>query len=334
MFVKRALLKTEKDNIIQFLNSMDLFWDEDIVDTYYIEINNEVIATGSRSDKVIKCLAVKKEWQSHKLISLIIDVITESFFKEGIYHYFVVTRRKNEEIFKSLGFKEIIKNDLIIFMEKGISSINLKLTALKEGLERELKIDLDKLNIGAIILNANPVTNGHLKLIEYASKYHDLLLLFLVEEEKSWLTYIERTSLLFISTQHLGNIKILPSTEYLVSSATFPNYFLKDNVSRYEYMEMVDPLIFKKYFMPIFNIKKRYIGTEIKPYMVSYNNALVKALDGKIEVIKRYEDNGVIISSSHVRELIYSDGVDAVLKYIPKQAQTLFKNIVRSKIDG
>jgi len=99
-------------------------------------------------------------------------------------------------------------------------------------------------------------------------------------------------------------------------------------------MEMVDPLIFKKYFMPIFNIKKRYIGTEIKPYMVSYNNALVKALDGKIEVIKRYEDNGVIISSSHVRELIYSDGVDAVLKYIPKQAQTLFKNIVRSKIDG
>ena len=198
MFVKRALLKTEKDNIIQFLNNMDLFWDEDIVDTYYIEINNEVIATGSRSDKVIKCLAVKKEWQSHNLISLIIDAIAESFFKEGIYHYFVVTRLENEEIFKSLGFKEIIKNDLIIFMEKGISSITLKLTALKEGLERELKINLDKLNIGAIVLNANPVTNGHLKLIEYASKYHDLLLLFLVEEEKSWLTYIERTSLLFI----------------------------------------------------------------------------------------------------------------------------------------
>ena len=78
MFVKRALLKTEKDNIIQFLNNMDLFWDEDIVDTYYIEINNEVIATVSRSDKVIKCLAFKKEWQSHNLISLII-AIAESF---------------------------------------------------------------------------------------------------------------------------------------------------------------------------------------------------------------------------------------------------------------
>jgi len=334
MLVKRALLKTEKNKVIDFLNSMDMFWDEDIVDTYYIEMNSEVIATGSRSDKVIKCLAVKKEWQSHNLISLIIDAITDSFFKDGIYHYFVVTHLENEDIFKSLGFREIIKNDLIIFMEKGISSVTNTLIALKESLERELKTNLEKLNIGAIVLNANPVTNGHIKLVEYASKYHDLLLLFLVEEEKSWLTYIERTSLLFISTQHLGNVKILPSTEYLVSSATFPNYFLKDNVSRYEYMEMVDPLIFKKYFMPIFNIKKRYIGTEIKPYMVSYNNALVKALDGKIEVIKRYEDNGVIISSSHVRELIYSDGVDAVLKYIPKQAQTLFKNIVRSKIDG
>jgi len=334
MLVKRALLKIEKNKVIDFLNSMDMFWDEDIVDTYYIEMNSEVIATGSRSDKVIKCLAVKKEWQSHNLISLIINAIIKSFFEDGIYHYFVVTHLENEEIFKSLGFREIIKNDLIIFMEKGISSVTNRLTALKEGLERELKTNLEKLNVGAIVLNANPVTNGHIKLVEYASKYHDLLLLFLVEEEKSWLSYVERTSLLFISTQYLGNVKILPSTEYLVSSATFPNYFLKDNVSRYEYMEMVDPLIFKKYFMPIFNIKKRYIGTEIKPYMVSYNNALVKALDGKIEVIKRYEDNGVIISSSHVRELIYSDGVDAVLKYIPKQAQTLFKNIVRSKIDG
>jgi citrate lyase synthetase len=68
--------------------------------------------------------------------------------------------------------------------------------------------------------------------------------------------------------------------------------------------------------------------------MISYNNALVKALDDKIEVIERYEENGVTISSSHIRELVHSNGVDAVLKYIPKQAQTLFKKIVRSKIDG
>lgn len=108
MVVKRALLKSEITNIIKFLNQMDLTWDEDIVDSFYIEYNDEIIATGSRSKKVIKCLAVSPKWQQLNLISLIIDELIKSFNQDNIFHYFVVTQPKNNEIFKSLGFNEII----------------------------------------------------------------------------------------------------------------------------------------------------------------------------------------------------------------------------------
>lgn len=334
MIVKKALLETEKENIIKFLNQMDMIWDEDIIQSFYIEHNNEVIATGSRSNKVIKGLAVKKEWQSYNLISLIIDEIAKSFQEDNIYQYYAVTHLDNKLIFESLGFKEIIKNDAIIFMEKGLSSVTETLNNLKSKLEKDLQVELTKLNIGSVVINANPVTNGHVELIKYASKKHDLLLVFLVEENKSFFTYKERMSLLYLATHMISNVKILPSTDYLVSSATFPNYFLKNDVSLHEYQALIDTLVFKKYFIPIFNINKRYLGSEVKPYMVSYNNALVKAMGNIIEIVERFSINGVMISSSHVRENIQNNEVDEALKYIPKEAQTLFKNIVRSKIDG
>ena len=55
-------------------------------------------------------------------------------------------------------------------MEKGLSSVTETLNNLKSKLEKDLQVELTKLNIGSVVINANPVTNGHVELIKYASK--------------------------------------------------------------------------------------------------------------------------------------------------------------------
>ena len=68
--------------------------------------------------------------------------------------------------------------------------------------------------------------------------------------------------------------------------------------------------------------------------MVSYNDTILEILQDKVEIIERFEMNGVIISSSYVRELIKNNEIEKALTFIPKPCETLLKNMIRSKIDG
>ncbi|MGI6781661.1 MAG: adenylyltransferase/cytidyltransferase family protein [Acholeplasmataceae bacterium] len=334
MIVKRALLKSEIDKIKDFLHKMNLSWDDEILHSFYVEHNHEIIATGSRSHQVIKCLAADKNWQQLNLTNLLVDEITKSFNEDQIYHYYVATEVKNSEIFKSLGFSEIIRTDMVVLFEKGIDLIKDKLNQLKVQLENHLKTKLNNLDVGAIVINANPITLGHLKLIETAKSNHEILIIFLVEEDSSFFSYKERMSLLYLAVHHLHNVFILPSTEYLVSKMTFPSYFLKEKTSLTEYQTIIDTSIFNKYFIPIFNISKRYVGNETKSYMTSYNETLKNILKDKLELINRYQLNNEVISSSKVRELIKNNEIEKALEYMPKTTHALFKEIVRSKING
>ena len=47
-------------------------------------------------------------------------------------------------------------------------------------------------NVGAIVMNCNPFTLGHLYLIEYAAKEVDKLFIFVVEEDASFFSFDDR----------------------------------------------------------------------------------------------------------------------------------------------
>lgn len=81
--------------------------------------------------------------------------------------------------------------------------------------------------IGSIVMNCNPFTNGHRYLIEEALKYVDLLIIFVVEEDKSVFTFDERLGFVNAGVSDLLNVMVVPSGQFILSQNTFPEYFIK-----------------------------------------------------------------------------------------------------------
>ena len=80
---------------------------------------------------------------------------------------------------------------------------------------------------GAIVMNCNPFTRGHRYLIESAAKQVDTLYVFVVEEDKSFFPFTERLMLVRNGIKDLSNVIVLPSGKFMISSLTFPEYFVK-----------------------------------------------------------------------------------------------------------
>ena len=75
-----------------------------------------------------------------------------------------------------------------------------------------------------IVMNCNPFTLGHQYLIEQASKESEEVIIFIVEEDKSVFPFNIRYKLVKEGCAHLKNVKVIPGTKYIISSATFPNF--------------------------------------------------------------------------------------------------------------
>ena len=80
----------------------------------------------------------------------------------------------------------------------------------------------------ALVMNANPFTLGHQYLVEKAASECDTLHLFIVSEDASLVPFPVRKRLVLAGTSHLPNVICHDSGPYIISGATFPSYFLKD----------------------------------------------------------------------------------------------------------
>ena len=117
----------------------------------------------------------------------------------------------------------------------------------------------------------------------------------------------------------LKNVYLLPSTNYLISSSTFPTYFLKDLSKKSEIEMALDVKIFTSYFMPIFNISKRYVGSEEKDaFTNAYNNTLKASLGDKLVIYERFKINDVIVSGSLVREYYKAGKLKEIKSLVPE----------------
>lgn len=213
--------------------------------------------------------------------------------------------------FLALNFKLIHSNADVALLENGIYDIYKALEQMKE-----------KYNIGdeekaALVMNCNPFTLGHAYLIEEASKNNKEVLVFIVEENQSLFPFKTRYELVGKGVSHLKNVKVLPSGEYIISSATFPSYFLKEEGERLRAYVELDASIFGKYFCKFFNITKRYVGEE--PFCMvtkAYNEALKNVLPSygvELHEVMRKSFGNVAISASRVRELLKEGDVQSQL---------------------
>lgn len=136
--------------------------------------------------------------------------------------------------------------------------------------------------IGSIVMNCNPFTNGHRYLIEESLRYVDLLIIFVVEEDKSVFTFDERLVLVNTGVSDLSNAMVVPSGQLILSQRTFPEYFLKvedeDIVRNVEY----DITLFAEQIAPRLNITYRFVGEEPRDAVTNeYNLAMKRILPQK-----------------------------------------------------
>lgn len=169
-----------------------------------------------------------------------------------------------------------------------------------------------------LVMNCNPFTLGHQYLVEKVASENEEVLLFVVEEDKSVFPFKIRYELVKRGTAHLSNVKVIEGTEYIISSATFPNYFLrKEDDSLIEYTKL-DASVCGEKFGKILNIDKRYVGEE--PYCNvtnTYNNTLKEILPQygiEVIIVPRKEIDNRAISASYVRELLKSEDFEEIKK--------------------
>ncbi len=302
-----------------FLNSIGLDFPSSIEHFVIAKDNNELIACGGLDGKVLKGIAVAPSHRGEGLILSIMTNLINIAYSKGIKDLFIFSTPNNIELFEGCGFNLIENCDNeIILME---NSNNLQI--YKEKLFKQRK---EGDVIGSIVMNANPFTLGHQYLVEQAAKKSDWLHLFVVKEDLSEFKFKDRFELIKKGISHIPNVTIHEGSDYIISNATFPTYFIKDKGRINELHAKLDLSIYRNHLAPVLGITHRFVGTE--PYCVVTNNynknmkTMLEEPSGKsnpIEVveIKRVEKDGQAISASRVRELFKNQDFDNLKKIVP-----------------
>ena len=144
---------------------------------------------------------------------------------------------------------------------------------------KEYPLTDDTKECGSIVMNCNPFTKGHRYLIEYAAKQVDRLYIFVVKEDKSFFKYEDRFEMVKQGTSDLKNVVVVSSGKFIISSLTFPEYFMKDYVKEKNFDVSMDVETFCKYIAPPLQIKKRFAGEEpFDPVTLNYNENMRRIL--------------------------------------------------------
>ena len=219
-------------------------------------------------------------------------------------------------MFSSLFFYPIAKTDSVLLMENKRGGM--------EGFLCTLEAEPCAGTVGAAVMNCNPFTRGHRYLIETAAKECDRLYVFVLSEDKSEFSAKDRMEMVKRGTADLPNVTVLPTGPYLISSATFPTYFLKEREKAGQVQCLLDIEIFTRYYAPKFGITRRYVGTEpLSPMTNQYNDALRANLPQRgieLREIPRLEQDSTPVSASAVRAALAQKDIATLEKLLPESS--------------
>lgn len=298
----------------RFLAAAALKPDTDTDQTVTVWDEGQIIACGSRKGNLLKCIAVDPARQGEGLTAAVLTPLRQEAIREGHSQLFLYTKPRNRMIFAPLFFYPVAQTQNVLLMENTRSGVQNFLDSL-EVPRREGKI-------GCIVMNADPFTKGHQYLAETAAGQCDWLYIFVLSEDKGTFTARERMALVKQGTAHLKNVTVHPTGPYLISSATFPKYFLKDRETAQREHYLLDLAVFLKWFVPHFGITHRFAGTEpICAVTGGYNLAMAEILpQNQVEFIEipRKQVQDAAISASTVRREMESGDLDKLKNLVPE----------------
>ena len=308
-------LRGAKVNIWRdFLAKANLDAQDDALQTVLVWDGEMLIATGSRTGNLLKYIAVDPARQGEGLLAKVLTALRQEAFREGHSQLFLYTKPRNELLFADLMFYPVAQTGDVLLMEDRRDGIGQFIRQLPAG-EHTGKV-------GAAVMNCDPFTLGHQYLVETAAKACDHLYIFVLSEDQGHFSAADRLEMVRRGTAHLNNVTVLPTGPYLISSATFPTYFLKDRDQADRIHCQLDVEIFARHFAPAFSIKTRFVGTEpLSPLTQQYNVILKSQLPSRgirVEEIPRLTQGNVPVSASAVRAALAAGDLLAVKNLVPQ----------------
>ncbi len=283
-----------------FLLRMGLTYDPGITYTATIRSSgDEIVAAGSLQGDVIKCVAVDPALQGEGLTASLLTALRREALSRGVRRLFLYTKPANWAQFSALGFCEVARTANVLLMEDRRGGFDAWVSQVRRDEARG--------TVGAAVMNCNPMTRGHLYLVEQAAARCDFLYLFVVSEDRSAVPAADRLKIVEAAVAGRPNLAVAGTSRYLISSATFPDYFLKDKSAAPSVWTELDIAVFCRLARQL-GITRRFVGTEpYCPVTSAYNRAMARELPERgVELVEiaRMEEAGRPVSATAVRQLL------------------------------
>lgn len=318
---------------------------------YYAAITDddgEMIAGGGLKSNVIKCVAVDDAHKGEAIANTLISHLIAHANEEGHSNVMLFTKPKNRQLFESLSFRLLAEAPEAVLMETGIGGINNMVEQLKkikeegevckennQGCKKEEKTNLNittpqHLNPstpqplttttplrGVVVMNCNPFTLGHRYLIEQAAKQVERLFVMVVREDCSLFAYAERKAMVEQGVAHLKNVTVIDGSEYAISQATFPTYFLKRLDDAADTQMLLDLDLFRRHIAPALGTTVRFVGTEPTDQLTRRYNQLMHEVLADVRETARLEKKGNAVSASRVRKAMEQGDMSTIRQLVP-----------------
>lgn len=321
----------QRRQIEMFLQTNGLRYDD--VDYYAAivdESSDEMIAGGGLKGSVIKCVAVADGHKGEAVANVIVSHLIAKANAEGCQCVKLYTKPDNRQLFESLSFRLIAESPNAILMETGVGGIEKYSEELRVKSE-ELRVKSEELKndesvvsnarkpIGAIVMNANPFTLGHRFLVEQSSELVERLYVVVVREDCSMFSYNERKAMVSQGVRDIGNVVVVDGSDYAVSVATFPTYFLKKLSDATDTQIILDLDLYRRRIAPALGATIRFFGSEpTDPLTRRYNELMHQQLgEEHVHEIQRKQQEGSAISASRVRKAMMEGCLWDAIQLVP-----------------
>lgn len=338
----------QRQRIEAFLKRNGLRFDDMHYYAAVTDDDGEMIAGGGLKGNVIKCVAVDDAHKGEAIANTLISHLIAHANEEGHSNVMLFTKPKNRQLFESLSFRLLAEAPEAVLMETGIGGINNMVEQLKKIKEegevckennQECKEE-EKTNLnittpqhlnpstpqplttttplrGVVVMNCNPFTLGHRYLIEQAAKQVERLFVMVVREDCSLFSYAERKAMVEQGVAHLKNVTVIDGSEYAISQATFPTYFLKRLDDAADTQMLLDLDLFRRHIAPALGATVRFVGTEPTDQLTRRYNQLMHEVLADVREIVRLEKEGNAVSASRVRKAMEQGDMSTIRQLVP-----------------
>ena len=338
----------QRQRIEAFLKRNGLRFDDMHYYAAVTDDDGEMIAGGGLKGNVIKCVAVDDAHKGEAIANTLISHLIAHANEEGHSNVMLFTKPKNRQLFESLSFRLLAEAPEAVLMETGIGGINNTVEALKKIREESEKYkeynkeckkeEKTNLNIttpqhlnpsttqplttttplrGVVVMNCNPFTLGHRYLIEQAAKQVERLFVMVVREDCSLFAYAERKAMVEQGVAHLKNVTVIDGSEYAISQATFPTYFLKRLDDAADTQMLLDLDLFRRHIAPALGTTVRFVGTEPTDQLTRRYNQLMHEVLADVRETARLEKEGNAVSASRVRKAMEQGDMSTIRQLVP-----------------